>query len=103
RTFPPALLFIGPQVLGEVLGTLHRRPDATEATQTVCQTIPIHRLAATHGSNGPAGHMQSPQAHRLVDVWGTPRPGRHAKGGGDRKDRTAWLQTQAATQEWRLQ
>src|SRR5262249_52002870 len=44
--------------------------------------------------------MQSPQEQRIVDILGTPRHGRHDKGGGDRKDRTALLQTNAATQEW---
>ena len=35
----------------------------------------------------------------MVDVVGTPRHVRHHKGGGDGKDRTALIQTNAATQE----
>ncbi len=96
----PALLFIGHHVLGAWLGGLDRRADETAATQTLCQAIPGHRIVATHVRNGPTGHMQSPQAHRWVDVLGTPRHGRHAKGGGDGKDHPTLVQTNAATQEW---
>src|SRR5256886_9093385 len=50
-------------------------------------------------SNGLTGHMKSPQEQRMVDVVGTLRHVRHRKGGCDRKDRTALIQTNAATQE----
>jgi hypothetical protein len=43
--------------------------------------------------------MKSPQEQRMVDVLGTPRHVRHDKGGCDGKDRTALIQTNAATQE----
>ena len=82
-----------------MLRSLDGRADETEATQTLFQTIPVHRIAAKHVSHGPAGHMKSPQEQRIVNVLGTPRHGRHDKGGGDRKDRTALLQTNAATQQ----
>src|SRR5262249_36852109 len=94
------MFFLGHEVLGQVLGGLDRRADKTEATQTLFQAIPVHRLVATHVSHSPTGHRQSPQEQRLVDVLGPPRHGRHDKGGGDGKDRTTLLQTYAATQEW---
>ena len=43
--------------------------------------------------------MKSHQEERMVDVLGPPRHVRHDEGGYDGKDRTALLQTNAATQE----
>ena len=97
----PALCCLGHQGLGALLGGLDRRADETEATQPVFQAIPGQRIVAKHVRNGPTGHMQSPQEHRVVDVLGTPRHGRHDKGGCDGTDRTPLLQTKAATQELR--
>src|SRR2546428_12937660 len=43
--------------------------------------------------------MKSHQEERMVDVLGPPRHVRHDEGGCDGKDRTALLETNAATQE----
>jgi hypothetical protein len=93
------MLFLGHEVLGESLGVLDRRADHTETTQALFQTIPVQRITAEHVRNGPTGDMQSPQEQRMVNVLSTPRHRRHDKGGGDRKDRTALIQTNTATQK----
>ena len=90
-TLQPALLFVGPQVLGAWLGGLDGRADSPEATQTVFQAIPGQRLAAQNMSHGPTGHRQSPPEPRMGDVVGTPRHVRHHTGGGGDRDRTALL------------
>jgi hypothetical protein len=100
RAFPPAMLCLGHQVLGESLGVFDRRADATAATPTLLQAIPGQRLAATHGRHGPTGPRKSPPEERRVAGLGPPRHGRPDAGGGDGKDRTALLQTPAATQAW---
>jgi hypothetical protein len=99
RALQPALFFLGPQVLGSWLGGLDRRADETDATPTVFQAIPGQRIVAKHVRHGPTGPRKSPQEQRLVDVLGTPRHGRHDKGGCKGKDRTPVIQTHAATQE----
>ena len=43
--------------------------------------------------------MKSHQEQRMVNVLSTPCHIRHDKGGGDCKDRTALIQTNAATQK----
>jgi hypothetical protein len=101
RALQPAMLCIGHQVLGALLGGLDRRANEPAATQTLFQALPGHRIVATHVRHGPTGPRQAPHGPRVVNVLGTPRPGRHDQGGCDGKDRTTVIQTQAATQERR--